>query len=439
MLQSLQILRTGFAGRRTEACAMLAMGVIYFLSFFQRVAVPGTIFNELQSDLALSAAQVTGLGAAYLYIYGSMQIFVGYAADRFGGLRAMLAGSAIMALGAILFPLSNHLLMVYVSRAMIGFGGSFVFICMLKELDILFGPRQFAHLYGPFMLFGGTGALCATLPLERLVHVIGWRPAFGIVAILTTMMVLWLTWLARRINKHEPHKIYSLFSAVARVVGDRRVWIVILPNTIMFLTYFLFQATIGKKFLQDTAGLSSSAAATVTLSMLLVSLFLTVSSGSILAFARHRRKPVVILTNTLTLIGIAGLALAMHLGLPTWIIIACMLLTAVAAGISPASLCLLKELCPSDAVGVAMGICNTIVYLAVACGTNLTGVILDHHRAAAIAQSNGTIIYPPAAWESLFTVFTFLAAAAFVLTLFSPETLGRHVDDTEGITGRSVA
>ena len=40
--------------------------VIYFFVNFQRSAIPGTIFNELQSDFSATAAQVTLISAVFM-------------------------------------------------------------------------------------------------------------------------------------------------------------------------------------------------------------------------------------------------------------------------------------------------------------------------------------------------------------------------------------
>ncbi|HUU68591.1 MAG TPA: hypothetical protein VM186_03645 [Planctomycetota bacterium] len=47
--------------------ALFAMSLIYFFSYFHRVAVPGQIFDNVQSSMHLSAAAVTVGGDGYLY------------------------------------------------------------------------------------------------------------------------------------------------------------------------------------------------------------------------------------------------------------------------------------------------------------------------------------------------------------------------------------
>ena len=61
--------------KRRELIMLVGMTALYFISYFQRVAVPGTVFNELQVDFNASAVAITALGALFLYIYGFWQIF----------------------------------------------------------------------------------------------------------------------------------------------------------------------------------------------------------------------------------------------------------------------------------------------------------------------------------------------------------------------------
>src|SRR5437763_463653 len=93
--------------KRRELIMLFGMIALYFFSYFQRVAVPGTVFNELQVDFKASAAAITALGALFLYVYGFWQIFAGMLADRFGGLRMLLIGGLLMTFGSLVFPLAH--------------------------------------------------------------------------------------------------------------------------------------------------------------------------------------------------------------------------------------------------------------------------------------------------------------------------------------------
>ena len=132
--------------KRRELIMLASMITLYFFSYLQRVAVPGTIFNELQLDFNASAVAITALGALFLYVYGFWQIFAGMLADRFGGLRMLLIGGLLMTVGALVFPLARSLPLLYTTRVLVAFGASFMYISLIKEIDTLFDRRHFAML-----------------------------------------------------------------------------------------------------------------------------------------------------------------------------------------------------------------------------------------------------------------------------------------------------
>ena len=66
---------------RGSMLLFLPMLFLYASSYFQRTAVPGTIFNQLQTDLNLNAFQIAAMGASFIYIYALSQTIVGMLAD----------------------------------------------------------------------------------------------------------------------------------------------------------------------------------------------------------------------------------------------------------------------------------------------------------------------------------------------------------------------
>ncbi len=80
---------------------------LYFFANIQRVAVPGAIFDLLQSDLHLSAPGVTALGSVFMYVYALNQLLIGLFVSRYGGRRVILPGGFLCCLGSLCFPLSS--------------------------------------------------------------------------------------------------------------------------------------------------------------------------------------------------------------------------------------------------------------------------------------------------------------------------------------------
>ena len=99
--------------------SLIVLGMLfYFVANFQRIAVPGAIFDVLEQELSVGAPQITAFGALFMYVYAFTQLLNGIFVDRFGGYRVMLVGGIIMALGCIIFPLSSNLPVMYFSRAL---------------------------------------------------------------------------------------------------------------------------------------------------------------------------------------------------------------------------------------------------------------------------------------------------------------------------------
>ena len=73
-----------------------------------------------------------------MYVYAFTQLLNGIFVDRYGGYRVMLVGAFILGLGCIIFPLSSTLSVMYLSRALLGLGGSMFYLSLIKELGQLF-------------------------------------------------------------------------------------------------------------------------------------------------------------------------------------------------------------------------------------------------------------------------------------------------------------
>jgi len=413
--------------RRLKLIALLAMFVLYFLAYFQRAGIPGTIFDELQRDFGLSASAVTGLGAMFVYVYAWMQLVVGMAADRHGGRRTLLFGSFFMCAGALWFPVTNSVTGLYASRALIGFGSSFVYLSIIKEVDTLFEARHFPGLVGVVLLVSYTGNIAATLPFERAVNAFGWRPTLFAAGVLTVIAlcgaILVLRQLTQAAVRHEKMPL-GLLLDVFRNPRSRPLLVVALVN---FPVVFVIQTVVGKKFLQDVSGLGSAGAATFVLLMALTCGLAGLAGGPLLRLTGQRRKPLLVAAPVMLLAATLVMLAGVWAGAPGWLFLAGYLLLALSTAASPASVATMKELNRPDAVAVAISVLNGASYLGVGVLGNISGMLLDMYRSEARVTDAGTI-YPPVAYMLLFAVLAVVALISLLVTVFRvPETHGKPV------------
>ncbi|NCA92239.1 MFS transporter, partial [bacterium] len=113
----------------------------------------------------------------WIYAFGifGMQLFVGMMADKHGGIRVILVSGCFLCLGSLIFPLSGQIWTLYLSRALVGFGASGMYLCVIKETDSFFGGKSFAPMLGFFCMIGYGGGLCGTRPFRMMVDWMGWR------------------------------------------------------------------------------------------------------------------------------------------------------------------------------------------------------------------------------------------------------------------------
>jgi sugar phosphate permease len=85
------------AGRRTAGTGLILMlGAAVFLNYVDRGAV-GIAAPLMQSELGLSATAFGLVASAFFWVYGPVQLFVGWLVDRVSVYRLMAAGLLVWA------------------------------------------------------------------------------------------------------------------------------------------------------------------------------------------------------------------------------------------------------------------------------------------------------------------------------------------------------
>ncbi len=406
---------------------LLSITGLYFFSFFQRVAVPGSIFNDLQTEFAISASDVTRLSAIYLLVYASLQPFAGYMADRFGGIRVVLVSGMLLCIGSILFPLSHGETGLYLSRALVGLGASTMYLCMVKETDHYFGGKNFAPIFGILCLLGYAGGLAGTRPFRMLVENMGWRNSCMTAAIFTCIILICSWILMRKVNRDEAvKKPEHIFKSMGTVFKNRLNYPLLITIPLCFSIYLSIQATIGSKFLEDFCGISPLASSGYTFTMMFFTMSAMLLSGFASKMIGNRRKCFVIFNGVSTMIAMLMILTGIIFRLHPSFFLAAFILSATASGCTPVNASFMRELNPPDKVAVSIGIFNTVVYAMVAVMAQVIGQVLDSFKDMAVNTEKARV-YPPSAYITIFSIFLAFSIVAVVASFYSRETHGRNI------------
>lgn len=413
--------------KKFEIALILSVAGLYFFSFFQRIAIPGSIFNNLQTDFVLQASSVTMLSSIYLLIYASMQPFAGFLADRFGGIKVVLVSGLLLCLGSFVFPASQNTWQLYLSRGLVGLGASAMYLCLAKETDHYFPGKNFAPVFGVMCLLGYSGGLIGTRPFRMLVEYSGWRNSCFVAAALTTVFLVTTFILMKKVGREDTVKKESkLIKGILSVLKNKLNYPLLLTTPLCVSIYLTLQATIGAKFLQDFCGFTPLQSTGYTFFMMFGIISAMLFSGILSRMLKNRRKCFFIFNSTSTVTSMTLLLCGTIFNWPPFVFLIAFVLSAVASGCTPVNVSCMKEMNHPERSAISIGVMNTWSYVMVAIMAQVVGFVLDFFKDDAIKKGDISI-YPPSAYITLFSIFLGMALIAFVASLCSHETYGENI------------
>jgi MFS family permease len=264
--------------------------LFYFFANFHRIAIPGAVFDLLEQDLRVTAPYITAFGAIFMYIYAVNQLINGVLVDRFGGFRVMLGGGLILGLGALLFPLSSNLFIMYFSRGLIGLGSSTFYLSIIRELRDFVSEKNFGMAISVMLFIGYTGGIFANAPFVFAMKYANWRDILVVIAaIILTACIIFSLLLPKvqlpKINKNVKLRLLP-FRLVLHKRHNRNLFSFACCN---FAIFYTIQTIIGKKFLEDFCFMTTSKSALVLSCMAIIAAFFNIVNAYVCKLGHNHR------------------------------------------------------------------------------------------------------------------------------------------------------
>ncbi len=373
------------------------------MSHFHRVAIPGAIFDILQNSFNLSASAVTSLSAVFMYSYAISLLLFGVLVDRYGAIRVIMAGAFLFSVGSLIFPNTQNLYFLYLSRAIMGIGSAAFYISLVQEAKKCFPDKYFGISVSLMLITGYMGGVCANVPFIFVLNFISWQKVLNILAIITSIVTLIFIIERLFLNKIavNEHAEFSLtpFKEVLSNKVNHKLFIFAGLN---YGLYYVIQTVIGAKFLKDYVQLSDTAASTILSLMVLVA----GASGFILASVSSKMgdrriifmKSICIMSSFIFIL--ISLFLLLHLKIK--LIAVLLLMIAIGGGMSPLLVPMIHKINKYEIRGTALSVMNCCFFLSVGVLGSLTGYILELFEPI---KTSGHIIYSPQSYFWVFLTF----------------------------------
>ncbi len=399
---------------RHKKTAILILGTL--LSFFtsmSKILVPGVIFNNLQAELSMTAAEAALIGAVYMYCYAGGQFMMGIFSDRYGGVRLLLIGSSCFAAGMIVFPFLSHVWLMSLARGICAIGAGTVFLGVAKLVNDLF-PKKFGLILGFIMLCSYLGPATGIFPIDWLVRHTSWRIAMGVPAVISLVLTIAIVLLSPgTVRRTLPGNSFHALLVLCRKYEN---WLLFFSAALIFGVYYSLLMFAGKKVLEDFNGLSSFAASLWMTGFALLVAVNNVLVNPVLKLLGGRR--LMLSSAAMFMAGCLLGIICFRYHLSAQYVLLSFFLIAVPAGFFSGYSDIARKQNPEQ-VGLAVSMLNCLCFVLIAGTSHLTGKIMDCYRKD--AEWIGTAwIYPASAYRAIFIFFFLLSVISVLCAVLLP-------------------
>jgi predicted MFS family arabinose efflux permease len=175
--------------RRMAVWVFLAFALAYFFSALVR-AITATLSPVLTQELGLQARDLGLLAGGYFFGFSLTQLPLGRWLDRHGPRRVILAFLSVAVLGCLAFALADSFYGLLLARVLCGVGVSACLMAPLTGYRRWFNPSTQLRTNSWMLMTGSLGMVAATLPVQWLLPLWGWRALFVAMAVCIALAML---------------------------------------------------------------------------------------------------------------------------------------------------------------------------------------------------------------------------------------------------------
>ena len=206
---------------RLAIWVFLVFAASYFLSALLR-AVTATLAPTLSLELDLQASDLGLLAGGYFLGFAATQLPLGRWLDRYGPKKVILVFLTVAVLGSLAFAAADSFSGLLAARVLTGAGVSACLMAPLTGYRRWLSPALQLRANSWMLMTGSLGMVAATLPVQWLMPLVGWRGLFVLLAGLLLVCMLLLWWVVPRWATTPATPASNV--GAAESVGYAQVW-----------------------------------------------------------------------------------------------------------------------------------------------------------------------------------------------------------------------
>ncbi len=361
--------------------------MVYFFVYFHRVST-SVIVSDLLNTFHTSASALGFMSSMYFYLYAFEQPLVGYLSDRIGPRRVIAYWSVVAAAGCFIFAMAPGIGWASIGRALIGIGVGGVYVPAIKAFSIWFRKKEFATMIGLLMSVGNFGAMIATTPLAWASETWGWRLTFyliGGITLLFAFVVLMFTRDHESLNQPIKENLDTVHldrsgtrTQIFQVLSSGQFWIIAMIFFGIYGTLVTLQGLWATPFLMAVLDIERVLASKLNM---LIPIGVIIGSPFFGwlpdRYSLDKRKTLIAILGIYNLTWIGVVFFFNYLG-AVGLSLVLLIMGIVAGGFISILWGIVREITPSNILGLTSGVLNPAPFFGVAIFQVLTGVILDH-------------------------------------------------------------
>jgi len=157
---------------------------MYFLTYLDRVNINTAVASDqFRKEIPLTETQASMIFSLFAWPYLFFQISGGWVADKFGPRRALTVCGIIWAGATIMTGLVSGIVMMGISRIILGFGEGATFPTATRAMSAWLPESKRGYAQGVTHAFSRLGSAITPWLVATLIISLSWRASFIIVGI----------------------------------------------------------------------------------------------------------------------------------------------------------------------------------------------------------------------------------------------------------------